>query len=62
MNLKNTLHTTCPFCHTAFALDAENIRQQDFKRKFGKWDSVTKNNVIKAMSDETEHQEEPENA
>lgn len=52
MNLKNTLHTTCPSCRLSFELTAENIRQADFKRKFGKWDSVTKSNIVKALEDE----------
>lgn len=52
MNHRNTLHTTCPSCRLSFELTADNIRQPDFKRKFGKWDSVTKHNVVKAMDDD----------
>ncbi len=51
MNHRNTLSVTCPCCRVSIELTAENIRQQDFKRKFGKWDSVTRNNVVKALED-----------
>lgn len=57
MNHRNTLTTTCPCCRVSFELSADNIRQADFKRKFGKWDSVTKHNVVKAMDDEGCHSE-----
>ena len=52
MNHRNTLTTTCPCCRVSFELSADNIRQADFKRKFGKWDSVTKQNVVKALDED----------
>ena len=49
MNHRNTLHTTCPCCGVSFELTTDNIRQADFRRKYKKYDYVTKSSIDAAL-------------
>lgn len=64
MNHRNTLHTCCPCCGVVFELHHDNIRQADFRRKYKKYDYVTKSSIdaaLDAVDSIVEDQEEEEN-
>lgn len=65
MRHTNTLHTTCPCCKVSFQLTTDNVRQANFKRRFKKYDSLTKAGLDAALDaddpvDDLEEEDEGE--